>query len=643
MGRSVPSWRKLVVLGLTWGFALALAPTAFADTVNLTRFSKTVSGSGAPAGATSVTVDLLRNTTDNTGKVIRQQVDSFTATIGAGSWTGSFTTHAFSTGEDQVEVNYTGSGSLLQDTIGAGNFLSTASSPVADEVNFPADSIDGDFAVASNGTSMFCSSSCPFTATVNGGAVLNGSSGSVTFSPAVTNADAILITETRTQGAGPTTVNLSDSAPALSPTPIGATGAQFTTMPQASCAAFLVSSEVVCQHITPGSYTLTQVRGASTVATQTLTVPAQTATESFVPDLGSASFAGLQGGDQLRLAIGTHVLTTLTVRPFTIASVSVVGDLLNGSNTTLTGVCSPGEFFNDSLDDVCSTSGAIPSPSEGNLATEDLSLTGSNAYNPIDQTLAQLDDTSSGETQIDEPSVPISSPLYGESIHTPFQVYGIARSDDPAALAAAVDAGGASIGQSPVFPSSPSAVPVVFSYTPLGSTTFTTLGNVNVAGGLPLPSLTSGAIYEDRFTTADARGDAVISDGTFFYQGNATGPAGVSPQGPPAPSCKASASRGLKATLHSVRATAAKAKKAKKSKKKPAQLTVSCTSSTAGARVALWLQRGNTVVADGSGVVKSGKVKITLAGTVKKGNYSLVEVIDAKGLATEATHLVTIK
>jgi hypothetical protein len=644
MGRNVPIRRKLLLLGLTCGFALALAPTAFAaDTVSLTRFSKTVTGI-APSGTTLVTVNLLRNTTDVNGNVARQAVDTFTATPGTGgAWTGVFANHDFSTSRDQVEVNYAGSTAPAQVTIGGGSFLPTASSSTAEEIFFSANSIDGGYEVASDGTSMDCGGFCSFTATVNGTA-LTPSTGSVDFTAAApagigraaTNADAITITETRTGFSFPTTVNLTDNAPGLSPLPIGATAPAFRFMAQASCAAFMDTNEAVCQNLTPGSYTMTQVRGSTTLATQTVTVPAQpNANSSFIPDSGSATFAGLQGGDRLQLAIGTHVLTTLTVRTFTITAATPLGDLLNGANTTVSGTCSPGEFFNTGAD-VCSATGGVPSPND--LGDSSLSLFNGGG-NPIDRTLGQTDDTSSGLTQIDMPELAVTSPQNGEAIHTPFQVLGIERYNDPAALVAAVNAGFPFVGDSPVLTSSVGTSPVLFSYGNVGATAFTTLGNVNVAGGLPLPTLAPG-LYADRFTTLDSRGDVAYFDGTFVYQGNATGPSGVSPQGPPAPSCKASATRGLKVTIHGARLTADK-KKAKK-KKKAAAMTVNCTSSTNGARVAVWLQRGNAIVADGSGVVKRGKVKIKLAGTVKKGSYSLVEVIDAGGLATEATHLVTI-
>src|SRR6202035_3511994 len=272
-----------------------------ADTVNLTRFSKTVSGI-APTGATSVTVDLLRNTHDVNNAPVRQQVDTFTATPDATThiWSGSFTTHAFSTTSDQVEVNYTGVPTETQVTIGGGRFLTTANTPPANEVNLSADAMDGCFGIASDGSDLEdqCTSK-PFNVTINGTAVPGGPfTGTLPLATHVSNTDAVVITQATTSG--PTTVNLTDSAPLLTPLPVGATVTpQTNSMPEASCAAFLVTNEVVCQNLDPGSYTLSQVRGGTTIATTTLTVPgapAGTPTGNNPPSEGAAALAGIQGG-----------------------------------------------------------------------------------------------------------------------------------------------------------------------------------------------------------------------------------------------------------------------------------------------------------------------------------------------------------
>jgi len=635
--------RFLLTLGLTCGLALAIAPLASADIVNLTRFSKTVSGT-APTGTTMVTVYLLRNTETATGTVVRQAVDGFNvAPNGSLAWSGAFVNHAFSTDSDQVEVDYTGATSPTQVTIGGGEFLSTASTAPAEEIDLPADDIDGNCAVESTGADMYCDLGS-FTATVNGTAAPAPVGNYVTFTTPVTNASTVLVTETDTGSLG-TTVNLTDSAPLLTPLPTGVTGPVISYMSEPSCGAFESTNEVVCQNLTPGSYTLNQVRGGSSVFSGTVTVPAQASANSTMPSYGAAALPSLAGGDQIILSSGTHVLTTLTVRPLTIASATPLGDLLNGSDTTITGTCSPSEFFTD-FDDLCSSAGAIPSPNH--LDGEDLSLYDTYS-DPIGQTLGQFDDTSSGETQVNMPEIPydLYAPEYGEGVHTPFFVYALSRYDDPTAIAGAVNSYTPTIGEQPVLPSTASSSPVVFQYAQLGSPTFTTLGNVNVAGGIALPALTPG-IYDDRYVVTDPHGNTSYYDGTFDYEGNAAagtpgpaGAAGTAPVGPAAPSCRATANHRRKATIHSTRsvATAAKAKRAA-----VIRVTLICTASTNNARVAFWLQRGSSdVVADGSGVVRNHKVRVNLSARFKNGNYLLYEVIDSKGLATEAKHTLVLK
>jgi len=165
------------------------------------------------------------------------------------------------------------------------------------------------------------------------------------------------------------------------------------------------------------------------------------------------------------------------------------------------------------------------------------------------------------------------------------------------------------------------------------------VGNANQAGGVALPTLQPGP-YDAQWSVADGRGDNVTYHSLFFDQGNATGPAGVSPQGPPAPKCSGKGahitSAGRRGTIN-----ATVSRKKKKAKRIP-KVTLTCHSSVSGARVALWAIRGKNVVADGSGVVKHGHARITLS-PVKKGTYQLVEVIDSKGLATEVIHIMKVK
>jgi hypothetical protein len=638
--------------GLAAAAVLAFASTAAADTVNITRFSKKVSGT-ASSGVTSVTVDLLRNTLDANGQPVRTQVDTFTASVGSGgAWSGTFAGHAPSTALDQVQVDYTGGGANV--TVGGGAFLPIASGSTAHDVTDPFDSEDGSFGLASDGKTLRCfTGSCSggFTAAVDGTAAPAPVAGAVTFSTAVTATNAVTVTVPTTLGG--TTVNLTDSAAMLTPLPSGVTGPVNSTRFEPACTAYVVTTELVCRNLDPGSYTLTQARGTSTVQTQTLKVPAQAANTSLIPSYGSASFGGFNAFDQVALSTGAHVLTTLTIDPVKYAFTAPIGDFLNGASSTVTGSCTAGLFFTDHLQsasagnsaDVCGPGAAIPPVNQ--LAELGTSL-GDGGVQPLvtDTLIGERDDTSAGSTQVDMPQVVFSTPSHGEAIHTPFKVLAIAEYNDPGAMVTQADTAAGPY-PAPILTGTISSAPVTFAYAPVPGTAFTPLGNVAVSGGVSLPVTLAPGLYDGEFTVTDARGDTRTAEQTFMYQGNATGPAGTAPAGPAAPSCSATSTGGLKAKIatadsHVARAHAAKAKA--KPKPKPIKLTLTCKSSVAGARVALWLQRGSSVVADASGVVSRGAAKIALASAaIRKGTYQLIEVIDAKGLATEASHVLTLK
>lgn len=643
-------------LGLSCLIALFAASSALADTVNLTRFSRTVSGT-APSTATSVTVDLLRNTTDVNGNSVRQQVDSFTATPNASThnWSGSFTTHAFSTAGDQVEIDYSPSSlNPNQVTIGGGNFLPTASGPSANAIGIPADDLDGEIEIASDGSSLncLCYAFTTYSVTRNGTPQSTPSSQSAntpySFSPAVTDNDDVTVTGTVT--ASGTTLNLTDNAPLVSPLPSGATSPALFYMNQPACAFYLDTSEAICQDLTPGTFTLTQMRGGGAVQSQTITVPAPAADatnyygQTDSPSVGSAAFSSVAAGDQLVLKSGSHVLSTLTVNPLTVAWTRPLGDLENGADEAISGTCTAGQFFNSNLyslreADLCSSGGQVPSPN--NFPYASLSLYWD--ADAIGDTLGMLDDTSAGQTELDMPSLTENTIDGGDSIHTPFQVAALVHYNDPGSVAAVLDQAQPQRGEVPPPASNVSADPVTFSYAPLGSSTFATLGNINVAGGRALPA--APGAYDGRYMLTDARGDSTSFDTLFYVQGNATGPQGppgVAPRGPAAPKCTARGSHGVRASV--ARAGAAKAKSHKKHKKghKSPSVTLNCASPVSGARVAAWAIRGKNVVADGSGVVRHGKAKIAL-GKLRRGTYELVEVIDYRGLATEATHILRVK
>jgi hypothetical protein len=638
--------KRLARIGVLTCFAvLGLAPVAAADTVNLSEFGATVGGTADP-GVTGVTVSLLGNTLGADNRVVRQQLAQFgpvTPDPTTHAWSGTFPSHAFATNRQEVEIVYTGASGLNeapQVTIGNGLFLPTASTPATstaagNEEFILSPKLDGGLSIGSDGKVLFFDapvvSDETFTklsAQVDGGAVQNTAAPGedfLTFTTPVTNANSVLATAqfTRTFGAsGSTIVNLTGPAGLLS-VQTSQEAAQTPPTVDSShrglpvCAAFLVTSEVVCSNLTPGSFPV-----SFGSFTGTLNVPSPTwftDRQNQIPSVAAISVPGLGGGGLFKVMSGTHTLTSLTVqKQLTLQVSSPFGDLLNGSNTTFSGTCVPGIFLNDGTD-LCTPGGAFPSPNDFGFDDP-----------------GQFDETSNGDTEVDLPFTAARAPTNRESIHTPFQVYDMLRYTDHVAQAQADDTR-TFVGPSPVVPSSPSPAKAIFSYAPLGSTSFTTVGDANQAGGVTLPTLTPGP-YVGRFSTQDARGDSSTFDFLFFDQGNATGPAGQSPQGPPAPVCSAKVSGALKA-----RATIAARRKPRS---KAVKLTFTCRSSSNRARVALWLERGNSIIADSSGVVSRGSARIVITGTtstIKKGTYRLVELIDLNGLATEATRTLSLR
>lgn len=602
---------------------LASNALAAADAVNLTRFSKTVSGS-IPGFTGSVTVDLLRNTQNSDGVTVRQQVDTFTAPVdGSGNWSGSFSKHAFAVGADEVEVNYAGTPGQQQVTIGEGNQLSSSQvSGASHRVHVSADTLDGNIGISADGSTLdaSCNASCNnFTVKVDANPPTSDPGGSFTFTPHLTNANTVIVTGTVTSGG--TTVNLTDSAPLLDPPAADRNPTSSYSMPEPGCVFYLVTSEVVCFNLVPGSYGVTQLRGATTIATRALTVPSRPGViAALVPALGAAALTGVAGGDRLRLSLGARALTMLTINPSTLNFKNRFTDLLNGFRSTVTGQCASEVWFNNGTD-LC-LGGALPTPNsvgDGSTALTSIGGTGN--------VIGQLDDTSSGSTEIDMPDLSFTTPRSRESIRTPFNVYALVRYDDPADLALNQDNRPAS-GSNSVVNSRISNAPVQFALAPFGSGSFRTIGNADRAGGLALTGLAGGP-YVDRWTITDPRGDVFSNESSFYVLPNA-------PSGPPPPRCKAKSSGGLKATV-------AASGSSRASRSRTVTLTLTCSSKTAGARVTLWLERGTNTIANGSGIVRHRSVKVTLRGPFKRGVYRLIEVIDAGGRATESTQTLTLK
>jgi hypothetical protein len=614
-----------VGVGLAPGAAVADAPYS----VNLTQFSKQVRGV-APPGVTTVTVDLLRNTLDATGKVVRNQVDSFTASVGAGgNWSGSFVSHMLSGAGDQVEVNYTPTpnetdtaiGSPAQLTIGTGNFLPTATVTDADThltaqaVDLSADglaSLEGDVWISPGGSAIGCDGcDSGFSVSVDGGAPQAATSNPFTLTPSVSAGEPLEVTAPDPLAAENTQVTLSVPGPQLSlaeppfpSAPAGTTGADHIKgLP--FCSAYLVIDEVVCHSLTPGSYTLTD--GSQS---QQLTVPAAIGLPQqnkgdlfqslFVPTEAGAAVTELAGGQTVTLSQDGRTLTSLTVDSLMLNSSLPLGDLLNGANATTTGTCSPGLYIQDSgtNPDLCTASGTLPTPNQ---------LTGATT------SLTENDETSMGSTTVMLPQFALQQPSNGASVFTPFQVTAQLRYTDPLAQMTQDNTLPPQLGAAPVIASTATKDQAVFSYAPLGSKKFKTLGNANVAGGVLLPATLPIGAYDGRWTVTDPAGNTYTRESVFYNQGARSGDL-------PAPKCSAK--------VHSAG---------------PHDATFHCTAK-AGAAIALWLQRGTRIVADGAGTARHGRATIQMAGPqIKRGTYQLIEILDLNGQSSQNSRTLKLK
>jgi hypothetical protein len=523
-----------------------------------------------------------------------------------------------------VEVNYTPTpnettpsiASPGQLTIGGGSFLpsadqtNTSGDVTAESVDISSDVADSVW-ISHDGKTIACEGCSGFQASVAGGPAQSAVGDTLTFATPVTAGQPVQVTIPDPFAAENTQLNVSVPGPQMSlveqplPTaPADTAPEEYVITGLPSCDAYLVIDEVVCHNVTPGSYTLSD--GSQTTP---ITVPAAIvmppkngdALQSlFVPSEAGAVVPGLAGGQTVTLSQNDHVVTRLTVDPLRLASNQPLGDLLNGANAITTGTCNPGVFIQDGTDnpDLCTLAGALPAVNN---------LTG------LATSLTQNDESSPGSTAVMLPQFALQQPANGASVFTPFSVSAQLRYTDPLAQAAQENTPAPELGARPVIPSTSSNDKAVFSYAPLGTGKFRTLGNANVAGGVQLPPTLRIGAYDGRWTVTDAAGDSYTRDIMFYNQGATSGTLA-------APKCTVAVNRGGHATIARGKGRSSKGRIA----------TFRCTAQT-GAHIALWIERGTTVVGDGSGTARHGRATITISGGLKSGVYQLIEVINLNG------------
>jgi len=644
--------KRAALVGAFAMVGVGLAPAAAsADavpySVNITEFSKQVSGV-APPGVNAETVDLLRNTLDPSGKVVRNQVDSFMASVTAGSsWSGAFVSHEPSGLGDQVEVNYTPTPnetdpmieSPQQLTIGSGHFLPSADQRDANGV-ISAESVQidpgvaGTVSISPDGSTITCNDcSDGFQASVAGGPPQQSSGDALMFSTPVTASQPVQVTA-EDLSAENTQVNLSFPAPQLSlaekplaTAPSGTTAGAYQIRGLPWCDAYLAIDEVACHNLTPGSYTLTDGSQSRQITVPPAVVmPAQdndVLQSLFVPQEAGAAMPNLAGGQTVTLSQGSRVLSSLTVDSLKLGSSLPLGDLLNGANATTTGSCSPGRFIQDGTTDPLNPEAYNP-----DLCTLAGGLPTVNNLTDLATSLTENDETSPGSTTVMLPQFALQQPAAGAAVFTPFTVTAQLRYTDPLKRIMQDNTQTPFLGAPAVVASTRSSDTAAFAYAPLGSSKFRTLGNANRPGGVQLPASLPIGAYDGRWTVSDQVGDSYQRDIVFYNQGARSGNLA-------APKCTVKVKgAGLRhASIARARAATSAATTA----------TFHCIA-TARAGVALWLQRGSTVIADGSGIAKHGKVTIRMAATnIRKGTYQLIEMITLNGQTSQTSHILKLR
>jgi hypothetical protein len=526
-------------------------PAVPATSVSATRFSGAVSGNiGENVAGVSVTVTLVRP--DQTDSPV--DVATLTAsTNSSGAWSGTLTNTAPTGGPprvpssvDDLRVQYSRGtapqGTLLSgtQTFMLGGYPSGTIAASGDAADFESGGDCANRSFIVNGTPVSTTQ-----VTVDGTPFCEA-----TFNPHVTDEDLILARST---------TQTFDGSHLTRTAPMGLVGAGIDTP---SCTGNLVSGDVGCIGLKPGTFTLTRTRGATSVNFE------------VTEDIGGATIpGGLQAGDVVTLSKQgvTRTLTTLHLQ-------TLRADLTDGSVSG--GSCQPLlPLFGPSNRGVCPANGALPAGAP----------------------LSEQDDLSGGLTQVTAPpKFGFVAPLDGESIAAPLQAY------------------------ADTSPPTPTVTLTVFHRTSTGANGTQAAGPIAIdpAGGGSIPSLPAGR-YNAVWGLWNSQGDGAHDTNTHLTQfvvqagGGAQGPAGPAggtgaqgPQGPAGPQGpKGRPGRDAKVTC-----------KVKKKGKTP---RVTCTVkfvATSG-KVRARLTRGRRVYA--TGLVVHGTLRLTIKRKLAAGNYTL--------------------
>jgi hypothetical protein len=249
------------------------------------------------------------------------------------------------------------------------------------------------------------------------------------------------------------------------------------------CTANLLIRSVRCSGLVAGrSYSVTRRRGHARIHTRANAAGALSVTR--LPGR-----IGLAGGDVLVLANGAgRTLSTLHVARLRVA--------ISGQQTEVAaGVCQPGDYYGATPTSPPSSS-AVGAPGYGGTGT--VCPADGRAAGLSTATIAQTDDFSGGQTELQVPSLLSTSPIAGETLYGPF--FAAAQSGLPGPHGSIVATG----------------VAVSLTITRAASRRVVFhAANVDSARGVAVAALAPGA-YGARWVLTDANGDTRTVQTRFF-------------------------------------------------------------------------------------------------------------------------------